>query len=980
MDDFFGFQLLREQQIPEINTKARLFRHRKIGAALLSLENDDENKVFGITFRTPPSDSTGVAHIMEHSVLCGSRKYPVKEPFIELAKGSLNTFLNAMTYPDKTCYPVASQNVKDFYNLIDVYIDAVFYPLNTLQTLEQEGWHYELDSLDGPMTYKGVVYNEMKGNYSSPDDILARHSQQSLFPDNTYGVDSGGDPQVIPNLTYEQFRDFHRSYYHPSNARIFFYGDDDPAERLRYVNEYLKDFDPIEPHSSIALQPSFPEPRRVAVAYDSGEDAGDKKGMVTANWMLSEQTDPQTSLGLHILEHILVGTPASPLRKALIDSGLGEDLAGVGLDSDTRQMLFSIGMKGIAVEDADKVESLIAQTLTDLAGKGIDPDTVRASVNTIEFRLRENNTGAFPRGLSLMLRCLSTWLYDGDPLSPLAFEAPLSQIKEQLASGEPYFENLINQHLLKNGNRTTVILRPDPGVGKEQEAAEQRRLMKVRQSLSEQELQEIVEETRRLKLRQETPDSAEALQTIPSLKLEELDKQNKLIPLNVSEQHGDRILYHDLFTNGIVYLDVGFNLHSLPQEYIPYLSLFGRALLEIGTESQDFVKLSQRIGATTGGIRRTILTTSQRKTGQAVAWLFLRGKSTVPQMSDLVKIIKDILLTVKLDNCERFKQMVMEEKAGLEAGLVPGGHRVVNTRLRSLFNEADWITERISGISYLFFLRQLAQDVENNWAGVLEKLENIRHILINRSAAISNITLDQANYATVKHLLEELLASLPSRQEKQLEWLPDQHPGFEGLTIPAKVNFVGKGANLYALGYRLNGSVLVINKFLGTTWLWEKVRVQGGAYGGYALFDHRSGVYTLLSYRDPNLLGTIDAFDYAGQFLRSLDAARLSQEELTKSIIGTIGDLDAYQLPDAKGFTSLVRYLAGDTEEDRQILRDQVLNATLDDFHAFGEVLHKVNEAGKVVVLGSQEAIAQANAAYGARTGHPDWLDVIKVL
>jgi Zn-dependent M16 (insulinase) family peptidase len=472
MKTIHGFQLFRDQDISELNTRAKLFRHLKTGAELLSLENDDENKVFGITFRTPPTDATGVAHILEHSVLCGSRKYPVKEPFVELLKGSLKTFLNAFTYPDRTCYPVASQNLQDFYNLIDIYLDAVFYPRITPHIFQQEGWHYELENPDDPLIFKGVVFNEMKGVFSSPDRMLTEYSQHSLFPDTTYGLQSGGDPQHIPELTYEQFKIFHHTYYHPSNARIFFYGDSPAEDRLRLLNDYLEDFEPLEIDAAVPLQPRFDQPKHIDRFYAVSQDADiHKKDMVTVNWLLTETTDPETNLALHVLEHILIGTPASPLRKALIDSGLGEDLAGVGLEDELRQMFFSTGLKGINVQTASQVETLILQTLTHLAEEGIDLPTIEAALNTIEFRLRENNAGTFPRGLLLMLRSLATWLYDGDPLALLAFEAPLTTIKARLANDGTYFQDLICQHFLQNPHRTTVVLQSDPDLGEREEAA-----------------------------------------------------------------------------------------------------------------------------------------------------------------------------------------------------------------------------------------------------------------------------------------------------------------------------------------------------------------------------------------------------------------------------------------------------------------------------------------------------------------------------
>jgi Zn-dependent M16 (insulinase) family peptidase len=966
-----GFELVRDEQIPELNARVQLYRHAKTGAELLSLQNDDENKVFGITFRTPPSDSTGVAHILEHSVLCGSRKYPVKEPFVELIKGSLQTFVNAFTFPDKTCYPVASQNVQDFYNLIDVYLDAVFYPRITPEVLQQEGWHYELEGVDGQISYKGVVYNEMKGVYSSPDSVIGEQSQQSLFPDNTYGVDSGGEPRHILDLTYEQFKAFHSSFYHPSNARIFFYGDDDPQKRLEIVDAYLKAFDRITVDSTVRLQERFAEPKRVLRTYAGNQDDGEKKAMMTVNWMLNETTDTETELGLGILAYILIGTPAAPLRKALIDSGLGEDLTGAGMVDSLRQMMFSTGLKGIDAANVDAIETLILQTLIQLAQDGIDPQTIEAAMNTVEFSLRENNTGSFPRGIALMLRALTTWLHDSDPLAALAYAAPLNAIKQRVANGERYFENLILQAFLKNQHRTTVLLQPDPELAAREAENEQLRLNQARASMSEADLAAIVEQTRKLKQLQETPDSPAALATIPSLRLSDLARENKTIPIAVSEDGSTKILYHDLFTNGIIYLDVGLDLHALPDDLLPYVTLFGRALLEMGAGAEDFVQLSQRIGRTTGGVWAQPLTAVVRGSTHAAAWLFLRGKATPDKAEGLLGILRDVLTDVRLDNQERFRQIVLEEKAAQESRLVPGGHGVVNTRLRANFNEADWAAEQIGGVSYLLFLRKLAQAVDADWPTVQATLEQIRATLANRNAMICNITTDAASWRGFEPQLAAFLADLPAAATVAERWHPDQGARFEGLTIPAQVNYVGKGADLYKLGYKPNGAAAVISKYLRTTWLWEKVRVQGGAYGGFCLFDQRSGGFTLLSYRDPNLLATLDVYDQTSAFLREAD---LSDSELERSIIGTIGDVDAYQLPDAKGYTSMVRYLVGDTDEIRQRMREEILATTAADFQTFADALEQVADRGLVVVLGSAAAIEAANAS------KPGWLDVTKVL
>lgn len=957
-----SFTLLQERTIPEINSIVRLFTHDQTGARFLSVINSDENKAFGITFRTPPQNSNGIAHIMEHSVLCGSRKYPVKEPFIELSKSSLNTFLNAMTYPDKTTYPVASTNLKDFYNLVDVYLDAVFYPLIPERTLMQEGWHYEMESPEAPLTYKGVVFNEMKGALSSPDDLLEEVSQQALYPDTPYRLNSGGDPAIIPALTYAEFKQFHETYYHPSNSYIYFYGDDPEAERLRLLDEWLSAFDRKNIQSEIPLQPRWGQPRREVHVYDSGETP-DARSYLTINWLMPESTDVETTLALSILSHILLATPASPLKKALLDSGLGEDILG-GYQDGLRQGFFQAGMKGVLQENLAEVEKLIDETLAGLLKNGLDPETIAASLNTIEFHLREQNTGRFPRGLALMLGALGSWLHDGDPFAALAFESPLQTIKARPAG---FFEKLIQEHLLENPHRVTVHLIPDPEEGQRREAAERAQLDSARTVMTPADIQALARAAADLKHHQDTPDSPAALASIPTLTLADIDPKARTIPLEFVKMHGATCLYHPLVTNNIVYLDLGFDLHSLPADLLPYIGLFGRALLQMGTTSQDFVTLTQRIGKSTGGIHSSVLTSTIRETTDSALYFFLRSKAVTGQAGELLAILQDVLLTARLDNRERFKQIVLEDKARSEAGLIPGGHRVVNSRLRARFNEADWAAEQIDGLENLFFVRRLAEQIETDWPSVLENLETVRRLLINRNGLIINVTLDPAAWAIFQPQLTTFLAALPAaeptsaphntRRKTVFNMQSTARPN-EGLTIPAQVNYVGKGANLYALGYEPDGSLNVINNYLGTTWLWEKVRVQGGAYGGFSSFDSTSGTYTFLSYRDPNILPTLENYDNTVKFLRDLD---LSDSELTKSILGTIGDLDAYLLPDAKGWTSMVRHLTNTTDEKRQQIRDEVLGTSVQDFKEFARVLERLNASGEVVVLGSADAIEKAN-------------------
>jgi Zn-dependent M16 (insulinase) family peptidase len=1010
-----GFELLRDETIGELNTRARMWRHSGTGAQLLSLENDDENKVFGITFRTPPTDSTGLPHILEHVVLAGSQKYPLKDPFFELVKGSLATFVNAMTYPDKTVYPAASTNLQDFYNLLDVYVDAVFHPLLSPEKLAQEGWHYELEAADAPLTYKGVVFNEMKGAYSSPDNLLGRYSQQATFPDNTYGVDSGGDPTVIPNLTYEQFKRFHETYYHPSNSLIFFYGDDDPEERLRRMNGYLAEFQAIAVDSAIARQTPFAAPRVERYPYGAGDDGaagGDApddapKSFIEVNWLLPEYEDPALIMALEILTHALLETPASPLRKALIDSGLGEDVLG-GLSPYTRQLTFSAGLKGVAPADAERVEPLIMQTLAGLAEDGLDPEMIAASLNTLEFGLRENNTGRFPRGLGLLVRSLFTWLHDRDPLAPLAYEAPLAAVKERLAADPDYLPGLIGQYLIDNPHRVTVILEPDAGLNKRLEEEERARLDEARAGMNDADAQAVMEQGRELMERQNTPDAPEVLATLPSLRRGDLEPLHKSIPIKVQGSGGEGEqgrkgegekgskesapgsvqIFHDLFTNGIVYLDLGLDLGALPAELLPYAGILGQTLLEMGTDKEDFVRLSQRIGRTTGGINPDTLIapvvgmtndelrmTNEEPSSLATrhsplaTYLMLRGKATTARAPEMLDILADVLLTARLDNRERFRQIVLEAKAGAEATLAPAGHQVTNTRLRAHFHPAYRVEEAVNGVENLLFLRRLAERVESDWPGVLADLEAARRALVSQARLIANVTLDEANYNEFKPRLDEFIGHLPVETEFLLRNSVsklDDLPRHEGLAFPAQVNYVGKGANLYDLGYELDGSIAVINNLLRTGYLLQKIRVQGGAYGAFATFSPLSGVYTYLSYRDPNLTNTLAVYDATADFLRGLE---LSDDELTRAIIGAIGTIDAYQLPDAKGYTSLTRYLTGETDERLQKFRDEALGTTVDDFRALGEVLARVNEAGDVVVLGSREALEAAGG-----------LEIMKVL
>ncbi len=941
-----GFTLVWEQDVAECKSRARLWKHEATGAELLSFCNADENKVFGVSFRTPPEDSTGLPHILEHSVLCGSEKYPVKEPFVELLKGSLQTFLNAFTYPDKTCYPVASTNARDFRNLTDVYLDAVFFPRITEEIFQQEGWHLEKGP-DGSFVFKGVVYNEMKGVFSSPESVLSRHSLHALFPDTVYGLESGGEPEVIPSLTYEQFMRFHRAFYHPSNGRFYFWGDDAEEERLEQLGMVLSRFSKQDPAPAIELQQLRPAPSLLEVPYASGD--GEDKGMVACNWLLSEGSDVELTLSLRMLEHILLGMPASPLRRALIESGLGEDLAGDGLEDDLRQLIFSVGLRGVEPGKAQDVELLIMETLAGLAEEGIPALAVEAAVNSVEFSLRENNTGRFPVGLSVMLQALTTWLHDGDPLAPLRYEAPLARIKAKLAAKDPYFERLIQKWLLDNSHRATVVLLPDAALAKRKDETEAERVAERVSPLSEKQKDELEERAERLRRLQEEPDKPEDLARIPRLGTEDMPRSEKPIP---SEKPGAAVplFFHDLPTSGISYVEAFFDLAALPQELFPLLPLFGRALLEMGTKERDFVNLNMTIACKTGGMDISPLVLTHQADRSPLPRLVLSGKTTPDKVADLFGLLREVLTEARFDDAERFGRMVLEEKARLEHSLVPSGHALVSARLQGALSAGGQMGECLQGVSALLFVRGLVERLASDWPGVLADLERIRSVALTRANLTCNITGESQRKAQLLEETDKLANALPQgATTAPAAWKPPVLPLKEALLLPAQVNYVGRGANLYDLGYRYSGSVHVILKHLRTGWLWEKVRVQGGAYGAFCSLDRLSGGFVLVSYRDPNVAATLDTFARTADHLKNLT---LSERDLSSAIVGAIGEMDSYLLPDAKGMASFTRQLCGDTPESRQRMRDEILGTTQKDFREFGEAVAAAMQQGRCCALG----------------------------
>ena len=947
-----GFTLVSEHHVEECKSRVRLWRHEATGARLASFCNSDENKVFGVSFRTPPENSTGLPHILEHSVLCGSERYPVKEPFVELLKGSLQTFLNAFTFPDKTCYPVASANTADFRNLTEVYLDAVFFPLLGQDVLDQEGWHLEPDG-QGGFLFKGVVYNEMKGVFSSPEAVLSRHSLHLLFPDTVYGLESGGDPEAIPSLRYDEFFRFHQRHYHPSNAYFFFWGDDDENERLEQVGAALQRFEKGEPAAAVALQKPFTAPVCRELPYAASEE--EKKELFAVNWLLADTADGELFLSLRMLEHILLGLPASPLRRALLESGLGEDLTGGGLEEDLRQSMFSVGLRGLEPGKAGEAGDLILTTLKDLVANGIPKECVDAAVNSVEFALREKNTGRFPVGLAVMLQALTTWLHDGDPLAPLRYEEPLANIKRRLAAGERYFEDLIRSYFLENPHRVTVVLRPDPALAEREAAAEKARVDEKIKGFGEADKQAAAQQAERLQERQETPDDPALLARIPRLAVSDLPRKEKDIPL---ERLGDdRLWFHDLPTGGIGYVEAVFELSAVPVELFPLLPLFSRALLEIGTKNRDFADLNMSIARITGGMDAGTLLLSRNagsgQAGPALPLFTVSGKATPDNLEGLFTLLAEVVLEARFDNKDLFGRMVLEEKARLEHNLIPAGHSFVMSRLRAACSVAGHLGELTGGISQLAFLRELALRVEADWPGILADLERLRALLLNREGFRCNITAEAAFKEKLVDLATGLAAKLPRRERGAAEdWGLMDLPVREALILPAQVNYVGAGANLFTAGYTHHGSAHVILKYLRTGWLWEKVRVQGGAYGAFCFLDRITGSFGLVSYRDPNIERTINTFMGTAEHLSSLKPNR---RELDAAIIGAIGEMDAYMLPDSKGMASFTREVSGDTKELRSRMREEIFSTTAEDFRNFGVALGRALQQASFCALGGAD-------------------------
>ena len=962
-DVIHGFRLLRSERIAEAEGTAYTFVHEKTGAQLFFLETADDNKVFSISFRTPPVDDTGVAHIVEHSVLCGSRKYPLKEPFVELVKGSLNTFLNAMTFPDKTMYPVASRNDRDFQNLMDVYLDAVFYPAmrENPQVLMQEGWHYELENADAPLTYSGVVYNEMKGALSAPDDLLGSRIMAALYPDTTYGYESGGDPEAIPALTQEQFLAFHARYYHPSNSYIYLYGNLDIEEKLAYLDRaYLSHFDRIPVPSRIDRQAAFPTCVRKDHFYPIGaEEPLAENAFLSLSWVIGDTSDMKRVMALQILDHALLRMQGAPLRQALIDAGLGRDVDS-NYESDILQPFFSIVVSKSETARAEEFARVVRETLTQLADGGLNHQLVQASLNTLEFRLRESDFGSSPKGLIYGIRLMKTWLYGGAPEDYLRYEDTLAALKKGLKDG--YFEQLIREAFLDNPHAALVTLAPSRTLGAERAAAQAAELAEKKAAMSADEVAEVMRSCAALKAAQEAPDTEEALRSIPILARSDIRKDAERLPLEVRDLAGTKVLFSDLETNGIVYLNFYFPMAAVVQEDLPYAYLLAELFGAVDTAAHSYAELAMLRSLYTGGIGADIVAYTRAGEADSLMPRFkLRAKVLRENLPRLFELLTEIIGTSDFSGSKRIRELVDEEKTGMELSLQRAANQVVASRIAAYLTPAGAYAE-VGGLPFHDFLSAFKENFDADHAKMQAAFARILPQIFNRNDLILSVTAPASMYDETAAQLAAFQDTLSAAVFPSAPYTWNIRARNEGLTTQSRVQYVAKGANFLKLGYRYTGTMRVLETLLRYDYFWTRIRVQGGAYGAMTQFN-RNGFMVFSSYRDPNLAETLDVLDETADYVRTFD---VSDREMDKFIIGTMSGVDAPMTPQMKGDIAATFHLRGITHEDRQRARDEILMAQQADIRALAPLIADAMQANVRCVLGGEEKIRENAALFDA--------------
>lgn len=949
---YSGFRLVKERKVKEINSTLRLFEHLKSGARLLNVENDDDNKVFSISFRTPPKDSTGTPHILEHSVLCGSRKFPSKEPFVDLVKGSLNTFLNAFTFSDKTMYPVASKNEKDFFNLMDVYLDAALYPniYKIKEIFMQEGWHYELNNKEDNITYKGVVFNEMQGAFSQPESILMRKIQQYLFPDTPYGFESGGDPDVIPQLSWENFLAFHKKYYHPSNSYIYLYGNGNLMEELKFIDgKYLKDFDRINVDSKIPEQKPFESMKDIVEDYPITPDESEiDKAYLSMSFVTGKSTNPEEYLALSILEHLLLDTEAAPLRKALIDAGIGKDVFGM-FDCSIYQPTFGIVVKNSNADKKEEFKKVVFNTLHRLVKDGIDKKLIEASINVKEFELREAEEPGIPKGLLFDIKLMDSWLHDEDPAMHLSYEGTLNKIKE--GSKGDYFEKLIQKYLLDNKHSLLLTLKPQKGLLESRAKEVNKKLSDYKESLSSSQIDEIIKNTQKLKKRQSEPDSPEDSAKIPMLAIEDINKKTERIAYDVKDVSGVKVLYHPEFTNKISYISLLFNTECIPDELLPYAGLLANIIGKSSTEKYNYEDLSKEININTGGIRAAIAAYEVRRNDEDFhPEFFIKSKVLTQKMPELINILTELTGKLNLDEKKRMKEIIQEIKSRLEMSIFDRGHAVVSKRVFSYFSPVENYVETTSGLSYYKFVSDIEKHFDERIDEVISNLQKVSDLVFNKDNLLIGITCSDDDYSSFEENISTLIDGLKNGSSRKEKCSFKAIKENEGLLTPGNVQYVAKGFNYKRLGYNYSGKMQVLKTIISLDYLWNRVRVQGGAYGGFA-YVNRDGNVAFASYRDPNLVDTLKVYNEVSAFIKNFSA---DKKEMTKYIIGTIGDLDTPFTPSMKGDRAIEQYLGKISDDEIQHERDEILSTTDEDIRKFAQLFADVMKQDYICVLGNE--------------------------
>jgi Zn-dependent M16 (insulinase) family peptidase len=914
-----GFQVLRVEKIADLRVTAYEMEHETTGAKVLHLHCHDRENLYAIGFRTPPVDSTGVPHILEHSVLAGSEKFPLKDTFNELLKGSLQTFINAFTYPDKTIYPVASQVRTDFFNLARVYTDLVLRPRLLKESFYQEGHHLEFTDPDDPeseLTVSGIVYNEMKGAYSSPDALMFKAIQESLFPDNTYNHDSGGDPEVIPRLTYEQFRAFHRTFYSPSNARIFLYGDIPTADHLEFLAEMLGGFVRIKVESAIASQKIYP--------LSKGETTGGKTS-VNCAWMLAENTEVETALLLKITCAMLVGSSAGPLRKALIDSHLGEDLSPVtGLELDFKQMIFSVGLRGTDPEKAPLIEELILSTLQKVYENSFDGELVEGTLHQVEFHGKEIVRTTLPYGIVLMGAAYHTWLYDGDPLEGLNFPRAISRIRKTWEENPAVFQETVKKWLIDNRHRVLSILEPSATCLEEREEAFRKKMSEQKAALSSADLEKIRADSVALRRFQTEPDPPETAATLPRLRISDISRKTDEIPTEKTSLHNLPVLKHDLFTNGIAYIDMAFDISDVPDDLQPYLPLLGKLTVNMGAAGLDYEAMAKRIALKAGGMSFHLAAgknTDGRRNWQK---MIFQAKALYRNTAETVSILKDILTTGDLSHKERMLDLIAEKKNGLNAAVIPSGHVFARRVAASTLCLPAYRDEQWHGRAQLRFINRIAEEGQTGIKELKEKLTRLRLLVFRRERLTLNMTADQEGLSLLSEAAAALLSQLPADPGTgNPEEILLSAPVHLGVAVPTQVSYVAKAFPAPGYADPLTAPLLVTAKLLSNGYLYKHIRVQGGAYGGMCQYDPLNGLFVFLSYRDPHIAETLHVYSGAPAFLAEV---KIEREEMEKAVIGTIGALDKPMDPSTRGYVAMIRDFAGLDDKMRLQLRCRILD------------------------------------------------------